>query len=269
MENPYQIKSQQEEIRPEYSVSPDDDLYGSPRSWTGFQSKVAVSKDGTDRLTGKARKKRSHRSSRGGFRSAAYDTSESPLTQRFFVQAIGAMVLFFAMWMFFHSDRPIAQTIQGFVRDTMKVDYSAIALPPALARNFGKLPSSAVTVLSMQTPKITFVRPLSGKVIRSFSVVNPDVVIQGHDGAHVVAAADGLVVKVSESQANGNFVVIDHGSDGQTFYAQLGTVFVRPQEYVVSGQMLGVLAADKTDLTFGYIYKGAYRNPLQLFQTVK
>ena len=265
MENPYQSSKQHEEIRPEYSVSPDDDLYGSPRSWTGFRSKVGSSESPVPSKNSKSKK----RPYRGGFKSAANETPESSLTQRFFIQAIGAVVLFAAMWMFFHSDRPIAKTVQGLVQSTMRIDYSTIVMPPAIARNFGTLPSSAITVLPAAAPKISFIQPMAGKVVRNFSVVNPDVVIQGRPGAHVLASADGLVVRVGESQASGNYVVIDHGSDGETFYSKLGTVFVKPQEYVVSGQLLGILPSHQTELTFGYIYKGAYRNPLQLFQLVK
>ncbi len=265
MENPYQSKERHEDIRPEYSLSPDDDLYGSPRSWTGFRTKVGSTGNRVKPKNVPSKK----RPYRGGFRSAANEVPESSLTQRFFIQAIGAVVLFAAMWMFFHSDKPIARTVQGYVQSAMRVDYSAIVLPPAMARNFGIVPSSAITVPSTTVPKITFVHPVVGNVVRDFSLVNPDVVIKGRPGSQVVAAADGLVVRVGESQANGHFIVIDHGSDGETFYSQLGSVLVKPQEYVVSGQLVGMLPPHQAELTFGYIYKGAYRNPLQLFQSVK
>lgn len=261
-----QDKEYHSEIRPEYSLSPDDDLYGSPRSWSGFyvsgsQPAAKSEQQGRGRLHFQPRRRQN--------RSSAHDETGSPMLQRFLLQAFGAFALVVSVWMSVHSDRPVGKTVQNLVSSTLKTDYATLVLTPALARNFGVVPSSAVTVLATPPKKINFVRPLAGSVVRSFALVNPDVVIMGRPGAQVAAAADGLVVKVGESQASGNFVVIDHGNEGQTFYAQLGAVFVRPQEYVIAGQDIGTLPLKSGALTFGYIQGGTYRNPLTLFKTVQ
>ncbi len=257
------------EVRPEYSLTPDDDLYGSPRSWTGFRTPVGEPDKApprSGRFFLKLRKKRPYQ---GGFKSVSQEKDTHPKGQRSFAQAIGALALFFAVWMLFQSDRPVATAIQGDIRSLMTTDDSAIVLPPALARDFGVIPSSALTTLSAHPAELTLLQPLTGTVTRAFSVVTPDVVIKGRPGSRVDAATEGLVVRVGESQANGHYVLIDHGSAGQTFYAQLGSVYVRPQEYVVAGQMIGALPGDKTELTFGYTVNGSYRNPQPFFSKVK
>ncbi len=302
-------------VRPEYSISPDDDLYGSPRSWMGLSMTSGEEQDGAsdrpapagtaaepaERLPAEAselaryyrdrkvnewwlgdpssdevkdaaapRHGRATRRRAGGERgfpgAAGGPQTRSPTLT---LQLMGAVTLLAAALLVFHSTRPLALQAQRDVRAMFKVDYTSIDLPAAVARVFGSLPSSGSPAVPATVAPLDFVTPLKGAIVRSFSVVSPEVVIAGRPGSPVVAAADGLVDNVGESQANGYYVTIDHGSFGQTLYAHLSRLTVHQHEYVVAGQTIGYLPHSDGRLTFGYIKAGSYRNPRQLLDAAK
>lgn len=63
-------------------------------------------------------------------------------------------------------------------------------------------------------------------------------------GTDVLAAADGVVVEAAEHYSWGNFVVIDHGTNGEgyswrTLYAHLQSSTVQTGQRVVQGQLIG------------------------------
>lgn len=239
------------EIRPEHSVVPDDDLYGSPRSWMG--ATLAGDKEQAD-MAGKDARPPAGDSALSGH---AQSRGASALT----LQTAGSIFLLSAVFLLFHSQRPIAQTVQMAVRGALSTDYTSIELPAHVAAMFGAIPSSGSATIRAAATKLYVVAPMRGAIIRGFSVVSPEVVILGRPGSPVDAAADGLVDAVGESQANGLYVSIDHGSFGQTFYAHLGRLAVHDHEYVTAGQLIGYLPGESGQLTFGYIQDGSYKDP--------
>lgn len=301
-------------VRPEYSISPDDDLYGSPRSWMGVSmtqgggaevpsshaNPAVDNADAPENLPEQAqelaryykdrkaheswlgspvqdgKETESRRGGRGsgrpggahhGFSTGTVRTPSRSSTTA--LQVIGAFGLLVASFLVFHSNRPLALRAQQELRAMFKVDYTSIDLPASVARVFGSLPSSGSAAVPAAVTPLDFVTPLKGSIVRAFSVVSPEVVISGRPGSPVAAAADGLVDNVGESQANGYYVTIDHGSFGQTLYAHLGRLTVHQHEYVVAGQTIGYLPRSDGHLTFGYIKGGSYRNPRPLLDAAK
>ncbi len=286
---------QRQDVRPEYSTGPDDDLYGSPRSWTGAQwSETHGEADPNVRLTenGFETTVLTRESESSGFEMPSYSresvrdprpplprhrktsllqernvlNSVSPLT----VQTIAAVFLVGTTFFMFHSTRPLALQMQKDVRTVFSSDYLSTLLPKQLAYDLGmNVQSSANKSVPVSIGTVQAVLPMKGTVVRSYSVVSPDLVIEGRPGSEVVAATDGLVTDVGETQAYGKYITIDHGAFGQTFYAHLGAVNVHTHEYVVAGQSIGYLPKNQRELVFGYIRGNSYRNPSVLFGGAK
>ncbi|PWI58821.1 M23 family metallopeptidase [Sulfoacidibacillus thermotolerans] len=283
-----------QDVRPEYSTGPDDDLYGSPRSWSGAQWEE--SKEETDpeiRMTQTGfestlfpREEKVPSFETGMYRDRTYSELRKSLPRHrktslldrreqgqglsaWTLQAIAALFLIGASFFMFHSTRPLAMQLQRDIRSAFSNDDLSVLLPKQIAYALGtNLPSSepavAVSVSAMQ-----MVIPLKGTIVRPYSLISPDLVIEGRPGAEVVAATDGLVTAVAESQANGKYIMIDHGAFGQTFYAHLGQITVHTNEYVVAGQGIGYLPKDQRELVFGYIRGNAYHNPTTFFGEAK
>lgn len=207
----------------------------------------------------------SHRTSRPPFK----ERGEPERSSIWAAQVIGACFLVGASFLIFHSEKPFAQVAQRQIARAFAHDYTLVALPPTVARAFGTLPSSGVAQPVIALPPLDVVMPLRGKIVQSYTKWSPDVVIDGRPGSPVVAATDGLVDSAGESQANGFYVTIDHGSFGQTVYAHLGMLRVRAHEYVTAGQVIGYLPTSSGKLTFGYIRGGSYQNPGLLLHTAR
>ena len=67
-------------------------------------------------------------------------------------------------------------------------------------------------------------------------------------GTDVLAAADGVVVQAAEHYSFGNFVVIDHGTNGEgyswrTLYAHLQSYTVEAGQHVIQGQIIGYVGS--------------------------
>ncbi len=264
------------QIRPEYSISPDDDLYSSPRSWAGpvLQSTEQNDDDNTmiRPLSPPHRpyNELPHRNNYPRNSERPYGPYESTQSGSFLpVQLIGSLCLVLAVLFISHSSTPLANRLKTDVQNILAPDYTQVDLPASLARAFGNLPSSGTATVTTAATPFYVVAPIKGSIVRTFSVVSPEVVFQGHPGATVVAAAEGLVDNVGETQANGYYVTIDHGGLGQTFYAHLGRIAVHAHEYVVAGQTIGFLPENSSLLTFGYIRGGSYKDPATLLQDSK
>ncbi|MHB1628116.1 MAG: peptidoglycan DD-metalloendopeptidase family protein [Bacilli bacterium] len=278
------------DIRPEYSVSPDDDLYGSPRSWAGAQwtqgRRGAISQDEDEPFILRTLSPHTDHPQSAAFvqdRELYRRTAESPRKRRgsgepygvarerpvsaWTLQILASAFLLGAVALMFHSDQPLALQIRHGMRQVFATDYLRTA-PSAFKTALGAGVSAGATI-SVTAQPLDVIAPISGPITRAFSVISPDIVLHGRPGSTVAAAADGLVVAAGESQANGSYVLIDHGAFGQTFYAHLGKVVVHAQEYVTAGETIGYLPNNSGNLTFGYIRAGSYRDPASILGRAK
>lgn len=85
-------------------------------------------------------------------------------------------------------------------------------------------------------------------------------------GALVMATAAGTVADIRWNPTNGDVLIIDHGNGLQTRYAHDLTTFVRPGEFVMQGQTIGVIrpTADsrRPMLYYQVVADGESVNPL-------
>jgi murein DD-endopeptidase MepM/ murein hydrolase activator NlpD len=110
--------------------------------------------------------------------------------------------------------------------------------------------ASNLTILQRQLEAVShplhaaLVWPVSGAVTSPFGTrgccfFHPGIDIDAPEGAHVRAAAAGIVEAAGWESGYGNRVVIDHGRGLETVYAHLGSTDVHPNEAVTSASVLG------------------------------
>ena len=104
---------------------------------------------------------------------------------------------------------------------------------------------------------VSYIRPVEGGVQRSYSVetllydatmqdwrTHSGVDYAAAEGTSVVAAADGVVVSVTEDSLLGTTVTLSHADGVQTLYANLAPgAYVQAGENVTQGQIIGAVGA--------------------------
>lgn len=93
-----------------------------------------------------------------------------------------------------------------------------------------------------------------------------DIAGAGCNGANVVAANSGTVIKATYSTAYGNYIVIDHGGGITTLYAHSSKLLVKQGDYVTKGQTIMKVGttgySTGPHLHFEVRENGTYVNPL-------
>ena len=105
---------------------------------------------------------------------------------------------------------------------------------------------------------------------------NETLCIGAEEAEEVLAAADGIVTEIGESDTLGNFVVLDNGDGCETTYGQLSDeIWVALGEYVAQGEALGCVDAPSwyssalgTHLSFTVKVNGETVNPLEFLENV-
>lgn len=97
---------------------------------------------------------------------------------------------------------------------------------------------------------------------------NPAVIFEAPEGSHVVACADGQVVKIYQNEEIGVALVIDLGNGYEVTYGQLATYRVGLGDYVSANQIIGTVArptkyyvTEGNNLYFAMEKDGAAVNP--------
>lgn len=90
--------------------------------------------------------------------------------------------------------------------------------------------------------------------------------IPAEQGTVILAAADGTVAEVGFSASDGNYLVLDHGSGLETFYAHCRDFVVEEGDTVKAGEMIGAVGSTGMStgphLHFEVRRDGAAQNPL-------
>lgn len=97
--------------------------------------------------------------------------------------------------------------------------------------------------------------PIAGNVLLNFSMdrtvyfptldqykYNPAIVIEAQEGANIVAAASGEVVRIYSDEETGQTIVMNLGDGYEATYGQLDQIQVFTGDYVESGSVLGTVA---------------------------
>jgi murein DD-endopeptidase MepM/ murein hydrolase activator NlpD len=89
-------------------------------------------------------------------------------------------------------------------------------------------------------------------------------------GTPVWAAGDGKIISSGYTEANGNYVVIQHGSDVQTKYLHLHTRAVKAGTRVRQGQVIGTVGSTgystAPHLHYEFLLDGVHRDPRTILQ---
>ncbi len=111
----------------------------------------------------------------------------------------------------------------------------------------------------------TLKAPVEGEVVREFGESRADgrltwngVVFAAKDNSDVVAVAAGRVVMADWLQGYGLIVIIDHGDDVKTIYANCNTLLVESGDYAEAGEVIG-----KTGQSGGSTIPGLYFEVLE------
>lgn len=144
------------------------------------------------------------------------------------------------------------------VRNEQEAVLSAAAkaaeIAPTTTPRVTPLPTIAPMMATTTfTPRITTVRPVSGKVIRAYAAepvlwealgvmqAHEAIDIAGEAEGAVVSTMDGTVREVSRDALWGWRICIDHTDGSACVYAGLALSLVQPGENVVRGQEIGTL----------------------------
>ena len=126
-----------------------------------------------------------------------------------------------------------------------KLNAEAKALEAELARTASKSSNSKYTGGSMTWPLPGYyiiTSPFGNRlhpILKVYKLhTGVDIAGSGCNGANVVAANSGTVIKATYSTAYGNYIVIDHGGGITTLYAHSSKLLVKQGDYVTKGQTI-------------------------------
>lgn len=128
------------------------------------------------------------------------------------------------------------------------------------------------------------IAPVSGEILMHYNMdstvyfatldqykYNPAVIFQADEGSHVVACADGQVVKIYQNEEIGTALVLDLGNGYEVTYGQLATYTSGLGDYVTAGQVIGTVArptkyyvVEGNNLYFSMEKDGEVINPEEL-----
>jgi len=170
--------------------------------------------------------------------------------------------------------RPVLDRVVDFGLQTVSVNTPLLEDLP-YGKNEPPGPSATEVLQPAEPPSL----PVSGQVLRRYGwTVDPlDGMERFHPGVDIACAAgtpvkavlDGTVTRTGDDRVLGPYVLLDHGGDTYTLYAQLQDILVKEGEAVAAGAVLGHTGADgevgRPGLHFEYREGSKLVDPLQKF----
>ena len=109
-----------------------------------------------------------------------------------------------------------------------------------------------------------FINPVTNK-----EVTHNGIDIKSPSGTPVIATGDGIVILVSENESRGKHVVIQHGTDYQTWYTHLESILVAEGDKLEGGDQLGKVGntgySTGPHLHYEVVKEGERVNPEEYF----
>ncbi|MFB5191110.1 M23 family metallopeptidase [Alicyclobacillus fastidiosus] len=191
-------------------------------------------------------------------RPAARPNRPSTLSRTMMWQALCALVLVGIVYYVDHHPDSVPPNVTAQTQAVLETDYTA-NVEPDIDKAFADMHLGNPT-FGGSTAKLH--APLNGTVVDDYSSTHPEVWIAGAAKAPVMAAGSGTVLNVVKT-GDTELVKIDNGAYGTTIYAGLGSVSVKPHEYVTAAQVIGKLPASPShpSLKFSMVKNGQYVNP--------
>lgn len=144
----------------------------------------------------------------------------------------------------------VSESLERLEEDTRSIAgifdrLQATGIPDSLIRN---LPG-------LEGKKGDMIWPAYGSIVRPFGthkdkrgikLTNPGIDIKAPYGSRVSAAAPGIVIYSSWLRGYGQFLIISHGDEFYTLYANLGSVMAETGDVVNAGQAIGLVGDSGT-----------------------
>ncbi|WAH38970.1 M23 family metallopeptidase [Alicyclobacillus dauci] len=203
------------------------------------------------------------RTSSGPIRNHPVPKKSSRASSTLMWQTFCAAVLVGIGYFVQHADEPIAKSVDTQTQSVFDTDYTD-KVQPMVAKAFSDLHLSVPT---FGGSAVKLHSPLQGTIVDDYGKNHPEVWIAAAAGSSVQAAGSGTVLTVVKS-GNTELVKIDNGSYGTSIYAGLGSVTVKENEYVTSGEVIGKLPTTPSHpaLRFSLVKNGQYENPHDFIQ---
>ncbi|GLX69527.1 M23 family metallopeptidase [Paenibacillus glycanilyticus] len=172
-------------------------------------------------------------------------------------KAVIAVVLFAAIWGVFHNESPLAQKGQTIVKNALTDEMDFTAVATWYKETFAGAPSF-IPIFNDHTKEaesangsveLPVVSPLpDGAIVRTFAELLNGIELAGTSKEEVSAIETGRVLVVSEAENGGGYtIVIEHANSRSSVYAKLGTVSVKPNDWVEAGDAIGTLQESTSD----------------------
>ncbi|GMA60583.1 M23 family metallopeptidase [Alicyclobacillus fastidiosus] len=191
-------------------------------------------------------------------RPVARYNKPSNLSRTMMWQALCALVLVGVVYYVDHHPDAVPTSVKAETQAVLETDYTA-NVEPDIDKAFADMhlgnPTFGASAAKLHAP-------VNGTVVDDYSSTHPEVWIAASAKAPVMAAGSGTVLNVVKS-GDTELVEIDNGTFGTTIYAGLGSVSVKPHEYVTAAQVIGRLPASPShpSLKFSMVKNGQYLNP--------
>ncbi|SDW26341.1 stage IV sporulation protein FA [Marininema mesophilum] len=186
---------------------------------------------------------------------------------RLLLQTFVAFILFTGTYLIFQSQAPSGQAAQTLIAEVMERDYNFAGVARWYENTIGESPSILPAFknkkdTSMEKKK-SWVAPVKGKQVTTYSKKDRGVFVQTGKGAPVVAVAEGWVVKADTEEGLGKTVIIRHKDGRETWYGGMNTLRVKKKDWVKPSQLLGETTEKSGDslLFFALKEKGAFVDP--------
>jgi murein DD-endopeptidase MepM/ murein hydrolase activator NlpD len=136
------------------------------------------------------------------------------------------------------------ESVRRRLANMLGVDYAfSDSIPPASMGGSSEPLSSEAEPSSIENRFKPEGKPVEGIISRGYSENHPGLDLAAKTQAPVSATAEGIVLDVDYDEVFGNFVLVDHNGDYQTFYAHLSKSIVQPEQWVSRGDTLGFVGS--------------------------
>lgn len=194
-------------------------------------------------------------------RDAAWQAWMKPPTLRqYAAKWLLCLALYGAAWGLFRTDSPALDPLQEAVRRALTEPFRFDLAAGWYRRHIGDWPALVPAFGGGRTnAEPAYVAPVAGRVVLPGPAGSAGVHLAAPSGARVLAAADGLVVRIEEAPDTGLTVTMRHRAGMETVYGRLESVRVREHDWLDAGDIIGTVA-DAPDGRSGRLYFAVRQN---------
>lgn len=181
---------------------------------------------------------------------------------RFLMQLLGSICLFFVMAIIFQSTSPTFHGVKNYVQKALKEDFqfSVVAnwYEDAFGRPLALLPPELDVVApdNYENDDNIYALPANGVIRQTFQQNGRGIYVETNAKAQVEAVKGGMVRFVGEDEEKqwGKVVVVSHYDGGEAWYGMLENIAVQLFDHVEVGDILGEVTPHEEKESAGVYY---------------